>query len=147
MMPAVAVPVPSRQPTDQLYQRPGKKRRVQSEARTKPLHRTALDAQGYCAEAEQGGLPDNVRPGADGPPSGGVGDEEDGFDRLRPRDGRRPDRVARFGSAGNARTDRRTGHVTDERHQDASDTFPVAVCQRDAQQRQVPSHCAGKHIP
>jgi hypothetical protein len=64
MVPAVAVSMPSRQPTDQLYQQPGKKRCVQSQACTERLHRTALDAQGHCAEAEQRGLPKNVRPGA-----------------------------------------------------------------------------------
>src|SRR5258707_64958 len=131
MVPDVAEPVSGRQLPDQFYQRTGDESCVQSQLATEPLHRAALDAQSDCAEAKQRGLRVNVRVGAHYPPGSGVGDEEDRFDREGTRNGRRPDRVTRLGRPGNARAYRRTGHVADDRYQDASYTFSVAVCQRD----------------
>jgi hypothetical protein len=89
MVPDVAEPVPSRQLPDQLYQCPGDESCVQAEATTESLHRTALDSQGYCADAEQHCLPIDIRPRPHFPPHDRVRDEEDSFDRQCTCDGRR----------------------------------------------------------
>jgi hypothetical protein len=146
MVPDVAESMTCRQLPDQFHLRSGDESGDQSEHAIESLHRTALDAQRDCAEAEQDARRVDVRAGAQHPPGSGIGDDENGFAHHRTRDGRWPDRVAWIGRASNAGADRRTNHVADERHQDASDAIPIAVCQCDAQQRQVPRHRVGEHV-
>jgi hypothetical protein len=83
MVPDVAESMTCRQLPDQFHLRSGDESGDQSEHAIESLHRTALDAQRDCAEAEQDARRVDVRAGAQHPPGCGIGDDENGFAHHR----------------------------------------------------------------